>query len=70
MWELNEIKYRKRFNIMKKNQIEYINALAPFDHGVWQGKSSDGERITVGDRALFCKRSEWLVDRITTNLIN
>lgn len=55
---------------MKKNQIEYINALAPFDHGVWRGKSSDGEKITVGDRALFCKRSEWLVDRITTFLIN
>lgn len=55
---------------MDANQIEYINALAPFDHGVWEGKSSDGEKITVGDRALFCKRSEWLVDRIATYLIN
>lgn len=53
---------------MKSNEIEYINALAPFDHGVWEGKSTDGEKITVGDQALFRSRSEWLVDKIITYL--
>lgn len=55
---------------MDPSQIEYINALAPFDHGVWQGEASDGQKVIVGDRALFCKRSEWLVNKIVAFLIN
>jgi len=34
---------------MKSNEIEYINALAPFDHGVWEDKNAGGEKIT------FCR---------------
>lgn len=54
---------------MEINRIEYINALAPFDHGVWEGKGPDGVKISVGDTALFRTRSLWLVDKITTYLI-
>ena len=52
------------------NDNEYINALAPFDHGVWEGKNSSGEKIRVGDKAIFCSRSEWLVDKIVTYLLD
>lgn len=54
---------------MNIDDIEYINALGPFDHGVWEGRNSEGKKIKVGDRALFRNRSEWLVDKITTYLI-
>ena len=53
---------------MDASDIEHLNALAPFDHGVWEGKSSDGEKIKVGEKALFRSRSEWLVDKISTYL--
>ena len=47
---------------MDANQIEYINALAPFDHGVWEEKFR-WEKITVGDRALFANvPSGWLIE--------
>ena len=42
---------------MNKNDVEYINALTPFDHGLWEGKNVDGETVTVGDEALFRSRS-------------
>ena len=45
-------------------EIQYINALAPYDHGVWTGNLKDGLKIEVGNNALFNKRSEWLVNRI------
>ncbi|MBU4184757.1 MAG: class I SAM-dependent methyltransferase [Proteobacteria bacterium] len=54
---------------MNIDDIEYINALGPFDHGVWEGRSSDGQKVKVGDNALFRNRSEWLVDKISTCLI-
>jgi hypothetical protein len=53
---------------VKKNDVEYINALTPFDHGVWEGKNVDGEMVTVGDKALFQSRSLWLVDKIVSYL--
>ena len=53
---------------MKKNDVEYINALTPFDHGVWEGKNVNGETVIVGDKALFRSRSFWLVDKIVTYL--
>jgi hypothetical protein len=55
---------------MNENEIEYINALTPFDHGVWKGTISSGEKITVGDTALFRSRSEWLVDKVASYLID
>ena len=55
---------------MNENEIEYINALTPFDHGVWKGAISSGEKITVGDTALFRSRSEWLVDKVASYLID
>lgn len=55
---------------MPNVEIEYINALAPFDHGVWEGTSSTGETIRVGENALFRRRSDWLVDRICSYLTN
>lgn len=55
---------------MDTSEIEYINALAPFDHGVWTGRSTAGEMISVGEQALFRSRSEWLVDRIVSYLID
>jgi hypothetical protein len=33
---------------MNENEIEYINALAPYDHGAWEGSISTGERVSVG----------------------
>jgi hypothetical protein len=53
---------------MNSSDIEYINALAPFDHGVWEGKDSDGDLISVGETALFKDRSEWLVKKIVNYL--
>lgn len=55
---------------MPNVEIEYINALAPFDHGVWEGSSSSGQKIKVGENALFRRRSDWLVDRICSYLTN
>ena len=54
---------------MNIDDIEYINALGPFDHGMWEGRSSEGKKIKVGDQALFRKRAEWLVDKVATYLI-
>jgi len=54
---------------MQNAEIEYINALAPFDHGVWEGTSSTGEKIRVGENALFRRRSDWLVDRVCSYLL-
>ena len=54
---------------MNENEIEYINALAPFDHGVWEGAISTGEKVSVGG-ALFSSRSEWLVDKVVSYLID
>ena len=42
---------------MKKNDVEYINAFTPFDHGLWEGKNVDGETVTFGDKALYRSRS-------------
>ena len=55
---------------MNNTEIEYLNALAPFDHGVWEGTNSTGEKIQVGENALFRRRSDWLVDRISAYLID
>jgi hypothetical protein len=55
---------------MNEKEVEYINALTPFDHGVWKGTTSTGEKIKVGDKALFRSRSEWLVDKVTSYLMN
>lgn len=55
---------------MNENDIEYINALAPFDHGIWQGSSSSGSNISVGVGSLFSERSTWLVDKIISYLTN
>jgi hypothetical protein len=52
---------------MNENEIEYINALAPFDHGVWKGEISSGEKVSLGG-TLFSNRSEWLVDKIISYL--
>ena len=54
---------------MNENEIEYLNALAPFDHGVWEGAISTGEKVSVGG-ALFSNRSEWLVDKVVSYLID
>ena len=54
---------------MNENEIEYINALAPFDHGVWEGEISTGEKVCVGG-TLFSGRSEWLVDKVVSYLID
>lgn len=53
---------------LKKDDVEYINALTPFDHGVWEGTDVDGEMLRVGDKALFRSRSLWLVDKIVSYL--
>ena len=53
---------------MNDKEVEYINALAPFDHGVWEGKISSGEKVSVGNNALFRSRSEWLVDKVVSYL--
>jgi len=50
-------------------EIEYINALAPYDHGAWEGSISSGEKVSVGG-ALFHSRSEWLVDKVTSYLMD
>ncbi len=55
---------------MEDSEIERINALAPFDHGVWEGTSSTGEKITVGEQALFRSRSVWLVEKIVNYLLS
>ena len=55
---------------MNDNEIEYINALTPFDHGVWEGTISSGKKVSVGDNALFRSRSEWLVDKVASYLID
>jgi 2-polyprenyl-3-methyl-5-hydroxy-6-metoxy-1,4-benzoquinol methylase len=55
---------------MNENDIEYINALAPFDHGIWQGSSSSGRNISVGEGSLFSERATWLVDKIISYLTN
>jgi hypothetical protein len=54
---------------MNEKEIEYINALAPFDHGVWKGVISTGEKVSVGG-TLFSNRSEWLVEKIVSYLID
>lgn len=55
---------------MNKNSvdIEYINALAPFDHGIWEAGSSNGNEIKVGVGSLFSERSIWLVEKIVSYL--
>ena len=53
---------------MNTDDIEYINALTPFDHGVWEGTNVDGDKLRVGENALFQSRSVWLVDKIATYL--
>jgi hypothetical protein len=55
---------------MTINYIEYINALGPFDHGIWEGRHTDGSTIRVGDQALFHNRAEWLVEKISAFLID
>jgi 2-polyprenyl-3-methyl-5-hydroxy-6-metoxy-1,4-benzoquinol methylase len=66
---INNVK-RKYGDNVKYLEIENINALTPFDHGVWEGEISDGDKIIVGDKALFRSRSQWLVDKIVTYLTN
>lgn len=56
---------------MDKARIEYLNALAPFDHGVWEGRTEDAQqKISVGENALFKNRSYWLVNKIVSFLTN
>ena len=55
---------------MIDNNIEYINALAPFDHGIWEGSVLTGGNVKVGADSLFSERSIWLVDKITKYLID
>jgi 2-polyprenyl-3-methyl-5-hydroxy-6-metoxy-1,4-benzoquinol methylase len=57
---------------MKRNavEIEYINALAPFDHGIWEASSLGGSEIKVGVGSLFSERSIWLVEKIVSYLTN
>ena len=55
---------------MTIDDIEYINALGPFDHGIWEGRHTDGSTIRVGDQALFHNRAEWLVEKISAFLID
>jgi len=55
---------------MNDNNIEYINALAPFDHGIWEGTGTNGSNIKVGADSLFSERSLWLVDKISSYLID
>lgn len=54
---------------MNENDIEYLNALAPFDHGMWEGNSLNGSNIKVGADSLFSERSIWLVNKISSYLI-
>lgn len=53
---------------MTMDDIEYINALGPYDHGIWEGRHADGTPIRVGDQALFRNRAEWLVEKISEYL--
>ena len=55
---------------MTINYVEYINALGPFDHGIWEGRSADGSPIRVGDQALFRNRAGWLAEKISSFLTN
>ena len=55
---------------MNEKEIEYLNALAPFDHGVWEGVISTGEKVSFGVGAINESRSEWLVDKIVSYLID
>lgn len=54
---------------LNNSEIEYINALAPYDHGVWSGNLSDGNYVEVGKNALFKERSYWLLDNIINLLL-
>jgi len=55
---------------VNEKEIEYLNALAPFDHGVWEGVISTGEKVSFGVGAINESRSEWLVDKIVSYLID
>jgi hypothetical protein len=55
---------------MNDNEIEFINALAPFDHGEWQGNTSSGTKICLGNKSLFKTRSDWIVNKIVSYLLN
>ena len=53
---------------MEEITTEYINALSPYDHGLWEGQSSDGGDLKVGDKSLFTNRAFWLVEKISSYL--
>ena len=50
------------------DNIEYLNALTPFDHGPWTGMTNEGKDIIVGEKALFINRSFWLLEKISSYL--
>jgi hypothetical protein len=49
---------------MKPDEVEYMNAYGPYDHGIWDAVGSDGASVTFGNNSLFATRAEVMADKI------
>ena len=53
-------------NSDQAEQIIMLNALGPYDHGVWRNKEESTASTEYGSKSLFVKRAPWLVNTIAT----
>ena len=49
---------------MKPEEVEYMNAYGPYDHGIWDAVGSDGASVTFGNNSLFATRAEVMAEKI------
>ena len=49
---------------MKPDEVEYMNAYGPYDHGIWDAVGSDGASVTFGNNSLFATRAEVMAEKI------